>query len=373
MICLAAGIAGWSLSRKNPSPVPPPAHSTGPVSPLPKATASVRSHAPREPLPPELAEANVESSDEDLLRLARIIVDRSPAQALQWAQSQTDPALRERLLLSVLRAWGEKDPRAAVAWVLQDENQSFVNMEAALMGAATQPDLALQIGRELRDTNADSVSGAAYGTALVMALSRAGNFQTALQFANEMPDETRGHLINTLFNLWAQKQPAEAVKALDTLANSYDRARAFSQIVEGWAASNPAELARYAVSLSADDDRTQAFDTALAKWSLQDPASAGEWLNSLPASPELDRSIARLITQTDSVNRSPEVAMSWIASIADSTLRNDSLLHVMKEWTGTDPEAAWHYIKEASWIGDNERAELQKKMDAAAQKVPEPD
>src|SRR5262249_36903415 len=135
---------------------------------------------------------------------------------------------------------------------------------------------------------------------------------------------------------------------------------AFQALVAGWAVGNPAGLAAYAVKLPPGEERTRALGAALDNWSLQDPASAGEWLNDLPASPETDQVIAGLITRTDRPNRSHAVAMSWVERISDAKLRRDTLVHVMQEWAQTDPDAAWKYFKDISWLDDQERDQTQK-------------
>jgi hypothetical protein len=302
------------------------------------------------------------ASNEELLELSRTGVRRSPEDALAWAQSQPDPATRERLLFAVLRAWGELDPYAAVNWAMrQKESERAIAVEAALTGAASQPGLALEIGRELLAEDRESGSG--YGLVLIGALARAENFSSAMEFLPGAPSESRADWISLTFNLWAQSSPEDAAKAMATFTDAKDRATAFQALVTGWAAANPSGLAAYAVTLPSGEDRSHALDAALAGWCLQDPAAAGDWLNSLPADPEFDQAIARFIMGTDSVNRSPEVAMSWIAGINDPELRRESVLHVMREWTKADSSAAWNYFNSLSWFTNTERENLRKQIE----------
>ena len=314
--------------------------------------------------PEPLPQLNESASNEELLELARAAVRRSPERARAWAQSQRDATLRERLWFAVLRAWSELDPYAAVDWALkQNESERAIDMEATLTGAARQPDLAVEIGRELLAEDPDA--GSAYGMALIGALGRAGNFSSAMEFLKAAPADTRTDWISLTFNLWAQSNPDEAAKAFATFTEPKEHAAAFPALVSGWAAGNPAGLANYAAALPPGDDRIHALNAALTGWCLQDPAAAGEWLNSLPPDPEFDKAIALLVTGTDSVNRSPEVAISWVAGITDPELRRDSLLHVMREWAKTDSAAAWDYFKNLSWFTESERESLRKKIEAS--------
>jgi hypothetical protein len=368
VICLVGAIAWWFFANRT-SPPPIAVSPTVEASPKPASSRIAQpAHVPDEPLPAEGIHFSADSSDEELLQLARTVILRSPQQALSWAQSLNDPELRERLLFAVLRAWGEQDPRAALTWALQqDESQRSINVEAALAGAATQPDLALELGRELLAQ--DAASDTAYSSILVGALSAAGKFQAALRFASQGPADSRADWLANIFHRWGESLPDEAVKALNTLDQKESHDAAFQALVAGWAAGNPSGLAAYAVKLPPGEDRTRALGAALDNWSMQDPASAGEWLNDLPASPELDQAIAGLITRTDRVNRSPEVAISWVESISDLKLRRDTLIQVMQEWAQTEPAAAWKYFKEVSWLDETERIEtqktIQKKIEAA--------
>ena len=333
-------------------------------------TATVTmSHPAAPPISARLTANHIESfpmpnnsaSADELLELARNGVARSPHDALVWAESCNDPQLRERLLFAVLQAWGEKEPRAAVDWALRENPDSrFIRMEAALKGAATQPEIALEIGHQLIARDPDT--GSAYATALVGALSGVGEFQTALQLAIDGPADSRADWLANTFRRWGESQPGDAAKALQSIADKELHDAALQALVTGWAANNPADLASFAMSLSAPEERSRALDAALSEWCLRDPASLGEWLNSAPANPEMDNAVFWLITKTDSVNREPEVALSWVAGITDPSLRRDSLVHVMKEWIQSDSTSAWQYFKNISWLEQTDLQQIAKEL-----------
>jgi hypothetical protein len=362
MIAVAGVVSLWLLVRENSSRQKYfPADRASGAAPQSngKSLSTTPARVDSEPLP----HLNESASNEELLELARAAVRRSPERAGAWAQSQRDATLRERLWFAVLRAWGELDPYAAVDWALkQNESERAIDMEATLTGAARQPDLAAEIGRELLAEDAEA--GSAYGMTLIGAFGRAGNFSSAMEFLKAAPADTRADWISLTFNLWAQSRPDEAAKALATFTEPKEHAAAFQALVSGWAAGNPAGLANYAAALPPGDDRIHALNAALTGWCLQDPAAAGEWLNSLPPDPEFDKAIARLVTGTDSVNRSPEVAIGWIAGITDPELRRDPFVHVMREWAKTDSATAWNYFKNVSWFTESERENLRKKIEA---------
>jgi len=319
--------------------------------------------APVAQLPEEIFAQPVDSdSNEQLLEFARAIVAHSPQAALKWAQSQSDAALRERMLFAVVQAWGEVDPRAAVAWAqTENEDERQLRVEAALTGAAAQPDVALQVGRELLAT-VDDETGDAYGTTLVGALSRAGKFDAALEFLKECPADSRAGWATVAFNLWAQSKPEDAAKAVAAITDDDVHDAAFAAMVTGWAASKPDTLADYGVQLPLEKDRTLALNAAMEQWFLQDPVAMSDWMNSRPPGPALDAATALMVTRTDSVERDPAIAMTWVANITDAKLREESLLHVANEWAQADPAAAQKYLENASWIGANQREEVLKNL-----------
>ena len=133
-------------------------------------------------------------------------------------------------------------------------------------------------------------------------------------------------------------------------------------MVADWAASKPDTLADYAVQLPLEKDRTFALNAAMEQWFLQDPVAMSDWMNSRTPGPALDAATALMVTRTDSVERDPEIAMTWVANITDAKLRDESLLHVANEWAQTDPAAAEQYLENASWIGADQREEVLKNL-----------
>ncbi len=292
--------------------------------------------------------------DGELLRLARMLVARSPEDALAWAQSPAEAALRQRLLSAVLQAWGELDPRAAVNWALtQNAPAREANMKAALAGAATRPELAMQIASDLLAQDRDS--GGVYATLLAAAFSANGNFQAALQFINQSPAEAMGDPVSATFRAWAQGHPTEAMTAINSLTDAQLRQTALQVAVAAWNASDPAGLAAYANAMSPGTDRDYALGEAIDNWSLQDPSALSAWLATLPPGDEFDYGTAMMLVRTDGANRTPTEAMQWVESIHDPVLKQDSLMTILGEWRQSDLSAARQYVAGADWLDDAQR------------------
>jgi hypothetical protein len=296
-------------------------------------------------------------SDEALLQLARCLVARSPVQAMVWAQAQAQAALRQRMILAVLRAWGEVDPRSAVHWALaRTRDVRETDLRAALTGAVNQPKIAMDLLCELLAEDPDS--GGFYAETFTRALGAEGKFQEAIQFLNQAPAGTVADSVRAIFSLWMQRQPQAALAAVDAITDPQMRALAFRTAAASWNPNNPAGLAAYAQTLPEGEDRTCALHTAVNNWSQQDPAGLAAWLNTQPPGAEFDADVALLIARTDGANRPPELAMQWVENISDPALQQASLLRVLGEWTQSDPAAAQQYVANATWLNDQQRQSL---------------
>jgi hypothetical protein len=338
------------------------------------ASPSIASVIETKPVPPErvvpVAEEFLQPAatvtDEELLRLARSVVTRSPAQALAWVAAQTDAILRQRMLVATLQGWGEADPCSAVNWVLMNgADERDAEMRAALTGAASQPATAMQIVRQLLVDDPDN--GGAYAAMLAGSLSAEGKFQDAVGFINGAASRDMENSVNAVFNRWAQSQPQAAMNGVDAITDPELRAAAFRQVTATWNANDPAGLAAYGATLPAGGDRDFALNAAVQNWSVQDPTGLANWLNTLPAGGEFDAGVAAMIFHTDSANRPPDLAMQWVENISDPALRQSSLVEVVGEWNQADPVAARQYVENAPWLDEPQRVRVLKFLGAGAE------
>ena len=193
-------------------------------------------------------------------------------------------------------------------------------------------------------------------------LCQAENFPAALKMALEAPPELRNDFVKAVFNRWGRIKPQAAMKSLETIADPQLRSTAMRAAADGWNANDPAGLAAYAFALPQDDDRDYALGLALDNWSMQDPAALGTWLNTLPRGPEFDYGVALMIAKSDSVNRTPELAMQWVENIGDAALKLDLTERVLREWSQSDATAAQRYVADAAWLDDSQRREIFSKV-----------
>jgi hypothetical protein len=217
-------------------------------------------------------------------------------------------------------------------------------------------DIALAPGRQLLASDPSDDKGRAGD--YLLSLCNAGQFQQALQFANQAPPDLKSGWLKAVFTRWGQVQPREAIAALASLEDESERTSLFHGITDAWAANDPSALAKYAGSLPDGDDKTYALNQVVDNWSLQDPEAFSGWLNSSPTGVKLDTAIEQMISKTDEANRTSEVAMQWVDCINDPALRYGALLQVLGQWNQSNPTAAQKYVSTVSWLNDSQRRKI---------------
>jgi hypothetical protein len=228
-----------------------------------------------------------------------------------------------------------------------------------------QPQQAVAIVRGLLKyyDSADHVNAA---PALVVALNNAGQFQSALDFINDSPEDLRADWTRATFQRWGESRPQEAVQALNSISDDTLRNDAFRALVTSWSAQSPSALADYAASLPEGNDRAFALTQLVDNWCLQDPTAFAGWLNTSPPGLDLDQAIATMISKTDGANYSPQVALQWAEIIFDTDLKFDSIKHVLAEWNQTDPAAVQSYLATTSTLDTEKRQSLLRSLQTPA-------
>jgi hypothetical protein len=297
-------------------------------------------------------------SDENVLRVVRLLLARSPDRAVAWAGQASDPVWRDILVSLVFRTWAEEEPSAAFAYVQSEAPApSEADLEAVLLGAASHPDVALPIGLALLASQPDHAGD--FGAVLLGAFVRAGQFSAAIAFANAASDDLRDEWLATTFKSWSQQQPEQAAQALATVTDPALYEQLFQSLTAGWASANPSELASYALTLPPGDDRSYALGQVFDQWSLQDPAGLATWLfNHQTTLQEFDSAVAAIIQRTDQANRDTLTALQWAESINDPELRFGSVNRVVKEWAVSAPSDALNYVNNAPWLDQQQRIEM---------------
>jgi hypothetical protein len=281
-----------------------------------------------------------------------------PARAMTLALGENNPMLRERLRDAVLQGWAAVSPEKAGGWAMAlppaDRRQALM---AVFSGAAEKPGEAVRFGENLCQQL--PAEAADYGQLLIAALTEAGAYETAAQFARGGSSDHVSAWLNAAYYQWAMRQPEPALKAFGAITDPAIRSAAFLGLTAGWAEANPAAVASYALHLPAGSDRAEALGQMLSQWATRDPLTASEWmLQNLNPSTDLDGGVSAVASLPSLVSQRPEIAIGWAENIADPHLRVTTLTTVAQLWTQRDPEGARSFIQSASSLSPEERAAL---------------
>jgi len=292
-----------------------------------------------------------------LMAMLEQLGQTDPTRAIAFADKATaDAYLRADFLQAAVRGWASGNPDAAIAWAnsqtLMDQGQA---MSAVFHGAARDPENALRLAAQLSAQDPEHAGD--YGSYVIAALNRVGEFDRATAFAADAPEEFRLNLMNAAYTSWGESNPQAAMEAIGQLSDPETKRTAFNAAISGWSRNDPGGVADYALSLPEGDERTFALTVALRLWSADDPVGAATWMNGLDSSPELDFGAAVVASQPDAI-RQPDIAIGWANSIIDPQLRVSILATVVNQWAAVDPVAAWNYVETSPSLEHDERTGL---------------
>ncbi|WP_138223178.1 hypothetical protein [Nibricoccus aquaticus] len=288
-----------------------------------------------------LARPASRTRNQQLAQMLTALAKTEPDRAMQLAQAEKNLVLREALIQSALSGWGATAPRDAAMWVcaLDDQAKRSTAMETVFASAAASlPDEAVKLGRELFSQHPDAATG--YGCSLVDALCAAGNFETAVALAihpGALEATGRSILLAKAYSAWATMQPEEAGRAACALPDPAERSEALHAVIGGWGQVDPAGLTQFVARLPAGPDRISQMGQALRAWSQVDAAAASHWVKTNDIGPGLDDGVAAM---AGAGFLEPKEAAGWVSDIASPVLRSQTLLTVLRNWANTDPDAA---------------------------------
>ena len=276
-----------------------------------------------------------------------------------FALAATETNWRRRTLLcnAALRGWASTDPNAAAQFALTlPEAERREAVTALFSGASNNPTIAATLAAAI--CAQDPALAEDHGRALIDTLAEVGAYSVLTQFA---ANDTSGHSADWLhvaFGKWAEREPAAALQALDSLPTPTARQAAFQGLVLGWSMADPHELATYAVSLPAGENRSLAMQQALTQWMTHDPDAATQWVMRFDPGTEFDLSAATVATSPKLIAQQPAIALGWAQSILEPALRESTLTTLAHEWAGQNRAAAQRLITETVGLSPEDRNTL---------------
>ena len=206
--------------------------------------------------------------------------------AFAWANQQTDPKIKNAILVGVISSWGKTDLKGALAY-------------AQSMPPGASQDRAIS---EAFTVNCNAARG----------------YQGALAMMRSLPEGRDKELAAEGISYYmATKDPRAAWDLASGMADSGLRPRAEQRVL-----------------------------IALRFGALTDPDAASQWMLSLPPGPPKD-TLSEIISGPMAQN-DPQAAFDIAAGIGDSNRRTTALKNVVKQWSQKDPAAATQWIKNSA-------------------------
>jgi hypothetical protein len=276
----------------------------------------------------------------------------------------------EQVYGTLARAWSQKDPVAAAAWIkdLPLNKQESAWKEFRLGDSRPNPEAISRILESI--PSGDSRSSLVRSFAGQMARE---DVSTALQWTEQIHGaETRDQALRTVINEWSVGDPRAAAQYVADLPEAASRSNLLGGPVSLWAKEDGSSALRWVEQLPSGPERDSAVKetikslppsdgskwfnlmqdsptrTAAAEgivwaWADQDPQGTAQWIRNLSPATTRDSALS-VYTQVISRN-DPALATRWATEIEDVHLRSESARTTFKRWlTETDPAEARSWL-----------------------------
>jgi hypothetical protein len=261
----------------------------------------------------------------------------NPVTAAALAAALPPGSERDRAIEEVSRAWENKDPPAAINWLLSLPNHetSLINLFQQIVNY--QPDLVMSYLDKIPELAQDTGLIEEISTALATSTTPDFNPNTALDLANRIPaGATYSVTINNIFSNLSFLDPSTAAGLLDKITDPRTRQEQITTLATNWGAEDPVSAVAWANSLMGADagSRNVVLQKVISSWATVDPASAAAYIQNSPNSEAL-------------LSIAPEIAQTWVspAPLNLSSSRPQSPYESSPEaWTGSDPQAALAWV-----------------------------
>jgi len=305
------------------------------------------------------------AGENELAALIEKMAEQDPQRAIGLAAAQTNLRLRAALLRSALKGWGTTDPEAAAKWAqsetVMDQAQAI---NALLQGAIQSPDKAISVTVALIQN--DPGRATEFGGDLISALTEAGQFDRAANFAANSAPNSREDLMLPAYSRWAEFQPQAAIASAMQITDPGLRDTALNAIIVGWSPTDPKGLVDFAQNNLPAGQQSSTLSSAIGYWADNDPIAAATWINQNNPGAESDTGAAE-IALSSQLAQKPELAATWAESISNPQLRLETLTTLIEKWTAVDQTSAENYIKNSPSLTPEDRTQLLDKSQMLAE------
>lgn len=270
-----------------------------------------------------------------------------------------------------LASWGEKDPKAMLAWMNQKENAAYLtneNRRMAFTGLARKdPTMAL---KTLLDSPASLISREDQLTtaSMIASTTPAESRQALLEAANALKADpslpaqeqaaaqkhassVRKNILLGIGSSLVQGTPAESIGWLEkTNLTPEDRNLLLGSVAGSLHGQDPKPWLNWmGKSVTNPVELNDLTESIIPQWTRRDFNGAAEWIKSQPEGPQratATKSFARTLAPHE-----PEAAAAWALTLPPAETRTNLLQEIVTKWSTKDRDAAaafatQHQLKE---------------------------
>ncbi len=247
----------------------------------------------------------------------------------------------------VLRAWLERAPGEAEAWVFSDDFPTgYESISSGLRALILEEKAAHDFGAALDLWSGFQAADRTWGIRNFVDYLEKDPSKIADLVAKIAAQSSSGQAMSdyrTLISSLAGRSADQAAALIETLPVSDEDRRALAvNWAEGWAMKSPAEAFAYWASLGEESPSSTMVDR-FSMWASRDPAKAGAWVAGLEAGPARHRFEEKVVSQLMGMGDFGRAAdFSKIIPDPEQRLRQLKIVH--RGWQERNPRAAGEWL-----------------------------
>ena len=240
--------------------------------------------------------------------------------AVRWAESQTDPATRDKALAAAAQGLMNIDPK--LAW----------ETVAKVGSAGAAKDLTSKLVSQWMDIDPGS----------------------AMAYFAGLPEEDAKGMAYSIGSVLGRMSPQDQRQLLGQLPEGPAKSTILSSVIR-----SDSEAGRYADGIGLVNampegrERDSSLHGVVAEWASKDPAATWKWIQQQPDSS--DRDLATAAYAANLARKDPQAALQLVQAIPDKTLQHGALKNVYAGWVRNDPAAANAWLDAQPTFSDRER------------------
>ena len=290
---------------------------------------------------PELAlqaAETVKNLDERRNLLAQVVAQIAQddrAMAINYLATIENKQEFNLLAMRIVPRWAVDEPQAALAWIASNDNVNAQQMYNIIGHQMVNYDVDLA-RRLLPGIPGDAAN--MWRRQIVQQLSSQGSIIEAKDFVRQFEDEDDYYqLQSVLISGLAQSDIYAARSMAEQLPDGEVRTQTLQNLVAMHAQQDPADAANWLNSLSDQQARQHAAAELARTWARQDPDSAEQWANRLPSGRIRDAAIGNMVSNWHETSPSRN---ALLRSMSDRAQRINAEMSYIYAVAGIDLQKA---------------------------------